>query len=345
MKKKAVLRESLYSLLFYNTFFKKIGIKLLNSPRFVNNFFYQFVFNRYIQSVILKYRKAPNTVVVENTNFCNSACVFCPHSVMKRKQGVMDKKLFRKIVDECVSLGVSHLSIHNFGEPLMDKDFMNKVRYAKKKGLFWVGTSTNGKLLTKSLSEEIILSGLDGINFSLDAFSKTAYEKIRIGLPFEKVIENVKQFIELRHKLKKDNPMIVVDFVENEFNKNEIKKFVAEWRNLADKVNISTLHTWGGIYGGKAGKESFHFENLRVKKEPCRFLWTDMVINWDGRVSACCQDYEAKMVIGDVATQSLKDIWQGEVLNKLREKHLSGKMTDIPLCSKCDYRSVWWLFK
>ena len=91
--------------------------------------------------------------------------------------------------------------------------------------------------------------------------------------------------------------------------------------------------------------EKFHFRNSQVRREPCRFLWTDLVINWNGEVPACCQDYEGSMVVGDANLLSLKEIWNGRLLQNLRTKHLENKMDQIPLCKVCDYRSVWWLFK
>lgn len=339
------MREKLYSFLFYHPLFKKVGVFLLNSSWFVNSSIYQNVHKQYINKVIAKYQDVPNTVVVENTNLCNSKCLMCPHSVMKRKQGVMEMNLFKKIIDECAEIGVEKVNIHNFGEPLMDKDFVLRLKYAKSKGIAQVGTSTNGAKLSKSLSKEIILAGLDGINFSLDACTKSTYEKIRIGLSFDQVMSNVEEFINIRNKIGKKKPLIVVDFIETKFNKGETKKFIEKWETLADKINITSLHTWGGLFKGKAGKEVFHSLTPGLKREPCRFLWTDMVINWDGRVSACCQDYEAKMVVGNINTSSLRDIWKGKILEDLRKKHLSGQISKIPLCSNCDYRSVWWLFK
>lgn len=339
------MKNKIYSLLFYNLFFKRIGACLLNSSWFVNNFVYQSFIRLYIKKIINKYRLAPNNVIIENTNFCNSRCLMCPHNIMKRKQGVMDEKLFKKIIDECVQNKINKIVLHNFGEPLMDKNFVARIKYAKSKGIADVGTSTNASLLSKTLSEEIIASGLDGINFSLDAFSKNAYEKIRIGLPYDKVMKNVKEFISIRNRLGKKKPFVIVDLIETEFNKNETKPFIKRWKNLADKVNITTLHTWGGSFKDQAGEEKFHFKNQKIIREPCRFLWTDMVINWDGRVSACCQDYEANMVVGDINKTSLKEIWQGKTLESLRENHLQGNYSKIPMCNFCDYRSVWWLFK
>src|SRR5919199_4591880 len=58
----------------------------------------------------------PEIVQIESTNICNAKCVFCPRDDMHRRQGVMSFDLFRKIVDECAELGISHVRMHNYGE-------------------------------------------------------------------------------------------------------------------------------------------------------------------------------------------------------------------------------------
>ncbi len=337
-------RESFYDLLFYNPFFKRLAISFLNSPLIGNNFLYQYFNNKNIKRVMDKYKKAPSLVVIENTNLCNSHCSMCPHDVMKRKQGVMAMNLFKKIIDDCAEIGVDHITLHNFGEPLIDKDFVSRVKYAKSKGISYVGTSTNGALLTTAISKQIIESGLDAINFSLDAFSKEAYQKIRVGLPYEKVMKNVKEFIDIRRNLGVRKPKIIVDMIETKFNQNERANFIAEWQNSVDKVNITTLHSWGGSFKDRAGKGDLHSSLNKIKREPCRFLWTDMVILWNGQISACCQDYDGRLIVGDLTKNSLSEIWRGKILETLRKSHLKGDYSQVSVCNLCDYRSVWWLF-
>ena len=74
----------------------------------------------------------PEIVQIESTNICNAKCVFCPRDEMHRRQGVMAMDLFRKIVDECAQLGITHIRVHNYGEPFMDRRLTEKVRYAKQ---------------------------------------------------------------------------------------------------------------------------------------------------------------------------------------------------------------------
>ena len=63
----------------------------------------------------------PEIVQIESTNLCNAKCVFCPRDEMQRAQGVMSFELFKKIVDECAELGITHVRMHNYGEPFMDR--------------------------------------------------------------------------------------------------------------------------------------------------------------------------------------------------------------------------------
>ena len=111
----------------------------------------------------------PEIVQIESTNLCNAKCVFCPRDEMHRKQGVMSFDLFKKVVDECVELNITHVRVHNYGEPFMDRQLVEKVRYAKQKGIREVGMISNGSLITEQAARGMVEAGLDAINISVDA--------------------------------------------------------------------------------------------------------------------------------------------------------------------------------
>src|SRR4029077_3643696 len=102
----------------------------------------------------------PEIVQIESTNICNAKCVFCPRDEMHRRQGVMSLELFRKIVDECAELGITHVRVHNYGEPFLDRHLTAKVRYAKEKGIKEVGMISNGSLITEKIARGVIEAGL-----------------------------------------------------------------------------------------------------------------------------------------------------------------------------------------
>jgi radical SAM protein with 4Fe4S-binding SPASM domain len=71
---------------------------------------------------------------------------------------------------------------------------------------------------------------------------------------------------------------------------------------------------------------------------PCPQLWEVLYVGHDGRVSACCRDYHGQLVVGDIAEQSLRDIWHGPTLSDLRAKHLAGDLDSLPeACRACLY--------
>ena len=70
----------------------------------------------------------PEIVQIESTNICNAKCVFCPRDDMHRRQGVMSVPLFKKVVDECAALNITHVRMHNYGEAFIDRRLVEKVR-------------------------------------------------------------------------------------------------------------------------------------------------------------------------------------------------------------------------
>src|SRR6476646_126129 len=136
--------------------------------------------------------RLPEIVQIEATNICNAKCVFCPRDEMHRRQGIMSFELFCKIVDECAELGISHVRVHNYGEPFVDRKLVEKVRYAKQKGIQEVGMISNGSLITEDVARGMIEAGLDAINISVDASGKEVFESTRINLEYDTVIRNVR---------------------------------------------------------------------------------------------------------------------------------------------------------
>src|SRR5690606_19218841 len=132
----------------------------------------------------------PDIVQIESTNLCNAKCVFCPRDEMHRQQGVMDFDLFRKIVDECAELGITHVRVHNYGEPFLDRQLVEKVRYAKSRGIAEVGMISNGSLITEPLARGMIEAGLDAINISVDASGKEGCASTRLHLSVDEEIVN-----------------------------------------------------------------------------------------------------------------------------------------------------------
>ncbi len=264
----------------------------------------------------------PEIVQIESTNICNAKCVFCPRDEMHRRQGIMSVELFRKIVDECVELGITHVRMHNYGEAFIDKQLVDKVRYAKQKGIQEVGVISNGSLLTEAVTRGMIDAGLDAINISVDAAGKEVFESTRLGLKYDKVIANIERLVRLRTESGKRRPKLILSFVRQNNSADE-QAFIEHWRAIADKVHITDLHNWAGTLNAESDVNY-----------PCYRPWLTFTVLWDGRVSLCCADFDGKIILGDLNTSSIRDIWNAEPYRDVRRQHLESGGPDI--CRACD---------
>ena len=266
--------------------------------------------------------RLPEIVQIESTNICNAKCVFCPRDDMHRRQGVMDMALFRKVVDECRELGIEHVRMHNYGEPFIDRQLVEKVRYAKHRGIPQVGMISNGSLINDDVARGMIEAGLDAINISVDAAGKEVFETTRIGLKYDKVIANIERLLRIRAELGRTHPKMILSFVRQNNSADE-QQFIERWAARVDKVHVTDLHNWAGTLNRES---DVNF--------PCYRPWLTFTVLWDGRVSLCCADFDGREVLGDLRSSSIKDIWNAEPYLRARRLHLESGGPDI--CRACD---------
>ena len=264
----------------------------------------------------------PEIVQIEATNICNAKCVFCPRDEMHRRQGIMTFDLFRKIVDECVELGITHIRMHNYGEAFVDRQLVEKVRYAKQRGIREVGAISNGSLITEPVARGMVEAGLDAINISVDASGKEIFESTRLGLKYDKVIANIERLVRIRAEMGRTRPKLILSFVRQNNDADE-QAFIEHWKTIADKVHITDLHNWAGTLNTESDVNY-----------PCYRPWLTFTVLWDGRVALCCADFDGKVILGDMNTSSIRDIWNAEPYVNARRAHLESGGPDI--CRSCD---------
>jgi MoaA/NifB/PqqE/SkfB family radical SAM enzyme len=267
-------------------------------------------------------RRLPEIVQIESTNLCNAKCVFCPRDDMERRQGIMDMALFQKVADECAALGIGHIRMHNYGEAFMDRQLVEKVRYAKRLGIPEVGLISNGSLITEAAARGMVEAGLDAINISVDAAGKEVFERTRVGLNYDKVIANIERLIRIRDEAGKRRPKLILSFVRQD-NSTEERTFIDHWKTRADKIHITDLHNWAGTLN-KESDVNF----------PCYRPWLTFTVLWDGRVSLCCADFDGREILGDLRGSTIKEIWNSEPYLQARRAHLDHGGPAV--CQSCD---------
>ena len=317
---------------------RQLAHKLVGTPLFVNPI-YRNLYYRRVRSKVKGITK-PRSLMIEMTSRCNMACLFCFRSKLTRPSGIIDDGLYKKIIFQAVNWGIDNINLQGFGEPLLDPNLTEKIAYAKKAGIKEVTCVTNGSLLNLGMAESLITAGLDALGISIDAATSETYKKIHGGgnEAFYNLICNLRGIDLYKTKYNSLIPRISMFFRKNSINNKEEKSFINQFKKYGDTVVLQQLFKWVGtdVIGNVPQKNRVQF--------PCYFLWDSIIINWDGQVVACCQDFNAKFPIGDIKSQTLREVWDSPKLNLIRDKHLAGVFTG--LCKACDmntqYVSPWW---
>ena len=284
----------------------------------------------------------PKYFQIETTRLCNARCPFCAIDQWDKTTRFMSDELFSKIVQEMKEYAdwIEFIAVQRAGEPLLDKKIAERVKAFKDIGIKRVSMSTNASLLNDAKAMKLIEAGIDEVMFSIDSVDKDPYEKMRVGLKYETVINNIKNFFRLRDKHK---PKIIIRIRGVSFydiNLEQERKALQRWEEFwdeykkpHDRIYMKNAHNWGNqkLWEGQKDKMEQVFEVFH----PCVLPWSTMHVTAMGVVPLCPQDYDATSNIGDINNQTIADVWRGKSWNRIRNLHATGRRNEIKLCQGC----------
>lgn len=337
-EEKNKIKDDEFSKLFedfekFSNFFNYIELfklqRIKNNQKKINYLFFRFKFNKASNNKV-KY-DFPPYLLIEPVSACNLKCPMCfqidKSFTRKPFMGIMKMPLFKKVVDEANEIGVGAITLASRGEPTMHPKLSEMLDYIRQKeNIYELKLNTNGSFLTESLCHKIFEYKVDTIVISADHYEKETFEKLRKGSNYEKIVENVKMLHSIREKHYKQNETEIrisgVDYYKN----LDQKKFYNFWIPYADNVSSSAaVERWDTYNNSPDPKIS----------SPCTFLWDRMYVWFDGKCNPCDADYKSYLSYGNVANETIKNIWNGDKLNELREKHLKSKRVEINPCDRC----------
>ena len=281
----------------------------------------------------------PERLTIEVTNTCNLDCIMCPRHSAENNTGFIKLDMYRKIIEEATH----HLPITLVpffrGEPLLHPDIFEMIGIANKSGLGPIQLATNATLLNRNTSTKLIKSGLDFLSLSLDIDNKN-YKATHLGGDYDKVINNIDNFITIKKEMKVTKPEIQVSTVETFDNKLGLRNFSEYWLERVDRVRVYPAHSINGAFGSLDSSNKYPDFDQRL---PCKKVFTDIVIYWDGTVAVCNHDWNRKEYIGNIRDNSIQEVWTGKKYNEIRKRHIEGKLENDQTCKDCDHWKMYYI--
>lgn len=290
----------------------------------------------------------PSQIIVDITEICNLACSHCPHPEFRRSNHYnarhISPELNAKMVDEVNQYGhgfTQYIRYASNGEPLLHPMVYEMIEYAVIHSGVYVTLTTNGTVMNEVRMQKLIGSGIHMIDISIDAFTPETYAKIRTKGELNITCANVLSLIDWVRS-SNSNTKVVVSFVEQPLNMHETKDFETFWReNGADSVVIRRLHSCSGAKSDLAIRR--REDNSKKNRRPCLYPWERIVLNTEGFLTFCPADWFNSSPVTDYRKNTIRETWQGEFYNRLRDAHLANNLSEFKFCEQCpDWEATRW---
>jgi len=287
---------------------------------------------------LLVAKPSPSLMILDICGVCNAQCPFCPrvHMPEERAKGFMYEAIFEKAIAEAKKLNITNIRLYSTAEPTLHPDFDKYVFRLKDEG-FHVSVSTNAFTMQKHFES---LSQVDFLKYSLEGWDRESYEKFRYPLKYDRVRQNIIDFWDFI-KEKQTRPVINSLFLVTR-NAN-VEAFYECWSDYMDHINVallaSTVRYKDGIFISERNpliKEEY-FDSTYDSSRFCTYPFDVITVTFDGKLALCCEDFSAKMDIGNIM-DGLDQWMNGEVMKSVRRQFYPFENKSV--CHHCNVFSV-----
>lgn len=286
---------------------------------------------------------APFSMFVFPTTYCNFKCIYCGYSLgyskMKEKYDFVPENMsidtYKKIIEQIKMFPkkLKMLSLTGQGEPLINKELPLMVKLAKEADVAErIEIITNGSLLTKEMADGLIDAGLDTLRISLQGLSSDKYNEIsKADINFEEFMNNIKYFYKNRR-----NTKLFVKIMDVSLKAGQEEEFYKLFGECSDRMYIEKmLPAYEGVDVTKDMNVDYdRYGRKHEKRKVCPLPFFMLGVFPNGDVEPCDTIYKP-IIIGNINTDNLVDIWNSEKLRDFRKMQLEGKRCSNNKCSVC----------
>ena len=270
----------------------------------------------------------PTVLAIELTNNCQAGCIMCGHELMQRKVENMNFELFKKIIDDAKSNDIKVFQLSFYGEPLLYHDLINATKYISDTiPESVIVINTNAYYLSKEKSQQLLNAGIKLFSISVDGNNKEEFEKIRPGLKWDTIYENIKNLRQIIDQ-SSQNAQIHIRGLHLKNYPIDESLYHQTWGQFADKIQIRNEHDLDKLEG----------ETIINKLIPCHRIMSQMVVLANGEVTICAYDWAGSQKYGNLQSNSILDLWFRWNNIKLRLIHLLGLKRTLSYCRDCTYK-------
>lgn len=282
----------------------------------------------------------PEDISIEVTNSCNFKCHYCPQSNPHHfdeieRAGLSPERaeiLIQKIRRSGIKTDIIHWTLD--GEPFVNRKFHQICAVAIRYGFLDHVFASNGALASLDRLLELPTTGgcryrlyvdfcADKEFFETWRGTKGSWQAVKTNL------EHIKDDPRLSHVSVGITDILNYKVSDPTTLRQGHNQLLQMFKSPKIKIFTRTFHTMGG-HLNDLNNEVSNAYNL------CPYPWTSFVIAANGDVVACGRDLGHKTILGNLFTEELREIWNGERYQAFREHLIQERTDEAGACKHCD---------
>ena len=297
--------------------------------------------------------KDPVIYNIETTNRCNMRCKMCPRTtMMTRKIEDIDKETFIKVVDQIKphdsevwlkwkeycegKYGIREedipsenhfflyviskvIQLHGYGDPLLDKNMYEYIKILHDRG-FYSYFSCNPANINLDLTYKMLDAGLDYIKYSIESVDDAVHKSIRgEQSKFTESYKKIQEVLNYKHRNNLKTTIVITMLDLNRSNQKE------DYDRLYNAFKGKDVYIYLKSEDCQWYRKDFHGTKSIHWSEICKHPWMTMTIKSNGEAAMCMEDFNNEIILGDVHTQTLREIWNGKKYRDFRMAHICNQ--------------------
>jgi molybdenum cofactor biosynthesis enzyme MoaA len=302
------------------------------------------------EDLLVQYR-APqdlsNIVIdLEVTSVCDAVCGFCPREFMPDKKRFISMDLIERLADELRGNPQVLVILCGIGESMLHPELDKIVRTLYNAGAK-VEMTTNGGRMNTQRFQELVIQGLTGFNFSLNAATAETHRQVMRMKNFDQIVQNIEEVLDVRDRL---YPEILahVSFVMCNVNEHEVPDFVQYWKPKTvrqiwlhplnnrngllspDVKKPTNVEKYAAMYANEERVVVDVFGEIDQPDNVCKIARQLVFLSVDGEMRLCAMDYKRVTSFGNLMHKSVLEMHRGKLSSYIRGEHND-------FCVGCDF--------
>lgn len=287
----------------------------------------------------------PFTLNIFPSEICNFKCSYCAQSLGRKEifeqyglgTELMTLQTAKLIAEQSKKFSHKYklVSMMGHGEPLCNKNLPQIIDIIKSADVTdRIDVITNASLLTKSMADGLIDSGLDVMRVSLQGISSESYKNIcGVNMDFDEFYSQLAYFYERSAGRCK----VFVKTMDIALKDSEIEKFYKLFDKISDRMFIDKVKPVYDKVSYTAAQQDISIDrygNIHTSRIVCPQPFYMMSVWTNGDVSPCDALYKAN-TLGNIYASQLIDMWHSQSNREFCLEQLKGKRFSHPRCSRC----------